>query len=91
MPDIRLAAEGPELSAADVASGLLLLDGSWRVYRHDQLIATAPATSSKQLRAIKGRQHLGPGRPSQAANTGGSSATTTEGRVHRVHKALRSS
>jgi transposase len=68
-----------------------LLDGSWRVYRHDQLIATAPATSSKQLRAIKGRQHLGPGRPSQAANTGGSSATTTEGRVHRVHKALRSS
>jgi pre-rRNA-processing protein TSR3 len=34
MPDlrnyIRLAAEGPELSSADVASGLLLLDGSWR-------------------------------------------------------------
>jgi pre-rRNA-processing protein TSR3 len=34
MPDlhgyVRLAAEGPELSSADVASGLLLLDGSWR-------------------------------------------------------------
>jgi pre-rRNA-processing protein TSR3 len=27
---IRLAAEGPALSVADVASGLLLLDGSWR-------------------------------------------------------------
>ena len=27
---IRLAAEGPELTAADAASGVLLLDGSWR-------------------------------------------------------------
>ena len=27
---IRLAAEGPELSAADAAAGVLLLDGSWR-------------------------------------------------------------
>jgi pre-rRNA-processing protein TSR3 len=27
---IRLAADGPELSAADRASGILLLDGSWR-------------------------------------------------------------
>jgi pre-rRNA-processing protein TSR3 len=27
---IRLAAEGPELSTADAAAGLLLLDGSWR-------------------------------------------------------------
>jgi pre-rRNA-processing protein TSR3 len=27
---IRLAAEGPELSAADAGFGLLLLDGSWR-------------------------------------------------------------
>jgi pre-rRNA-processing protein TSR3 len=27
---IRLAAEGPELSAADASAGLLLLDGSWR-------------------------------------------------------------
>ncbi len=27
---VRLAADGPELSAADAASGLLLLDGSWR-------------------------------------------------------------
>ena len=27
---VRLAAEGPELSAADADSGLLLLDGSWR-------------------------------------------------------------
>ena len=27
---VRLAAEGPELSAADKGSGLLLLDGSWR-------------------------------------------------------------
>lgn len=27
---LRLAADGPELSAADSASGLLLLDGSWR-------------------------------------------------------------
>lgn len=27
---VRLAAEGPELSAADGEAGLLLLDGSWR-------------------------------------------------------------
>jgi pre-rRNA-processing protein TSR3 len=27
---IRLAAEGPELSAADAGYGILLLDGSWR-------------------------------------------------------------
>jgi len=27
---VRLAAEGPELSPADAAHGLLLLDGSWR-------------------------------------------------------------
>lgn len=27
---VRLAAEGPELSAADADRGLLLLDGSWR-------------------------------------------------------------
>jgi pre-rRNA-processing protein TSR3 len=27
---VRLAPEGPELSAADAAAGLLLLDGSWR-------------------------------------------------------------
>jgi pre-rRNA-processing protein TSR3 len=27
---VRLAAEGPELSAADACSGLLLLDASWR-------------------------------------------------------------
>jgi pre-rRNA-processing protein TSR3 len=27
---VRLAAEGPELSPADAAAGLLLLDGSWR-------------------------------------------------------------
>jgi pre-rRNA-processing protein TSR3 len=27
---VRLAADGPELSAADASAGLLLLDGSWR-------------------------------------------------------------
>ena len=27
---IRLAAEGPELSASDATAGILLLDGSWR-------------------------------------------------------------
>ena len=27
---VRLAAEGPELSLADAAAGVLLLDGSWR-------------------------------------------------------------
>lgn len=27
---VRLAAEGPELSAADADAGILLLDGSWR-------------------------------------------------------------
>src|SRR5690349_11259168 len=27
---VRLAADGPELSPADSASGILLLDGSWR-------------------------------------------------------------
>ena len=30
---IRLAADGPELSMADQASGILLLDGSWRLSR----------------------------------------------------------
>src|SRR4051812_23839870 len=27
---VRLAADGPELSPADAAAGVLLLDGSWR-------------------------------------------------------------
>jgi pre-rRNA-processing protein TSR3 len=27
---VRLAADGPELSSADAAAGILLLDGSWR-------------------------------------------------------------
>jgi transposase len=34
-----------------------LLDGSWRVYYHDRLIATAPSTATAELRALKGRYH----------------------------------
>ncbi len=37
-----------------------LLDGSWRVYYRDQLIATAPSTASGELRALKGRYHWAP-------------------------------
>lgn len=37
-----------------------LLDGSWRVYYHDQMIATAPSTASGELRALKGRYHWAP-------------------------------
>jgi hypothetical protein len=34
-----------------------LLDGSWRVYYRDHLIATAAATRSHELRALKGTNH----------------------------------
>jgi hypothetical protein len=35
-----------------------LLDGSWRVYHEEQLIATTPATNNNdELRALKGRYH----------------------------------
>jgi hypothetical protein len=37
-----------------------LLDGSWRVYYRDQLIARAPSTASGELRALKGRYHWAP-------------------------------
>jgi transposase len=37
-----------------------LLDGSWRVYHHQQLIATAPSTAVGELRALKGRYHWAP-------------------------------
>jgi len=37
-----------------------LLDGSWRVYHHEQLIATAPSTAGGELRALKGRYHWAP-------------------------------
>jgi hypothetical protein len=37
-----------------------LLDGSWQVYYHDQLIATAPSTAVGELRALKGRYHWAP-------------------------------
>jgi hypothetical protein len=37
-----------------------LLDGSWRVYYRDQLIATAPSTARGELRALKGRSHWAP-------------------------------
>jgi len=33
-----------------------LLDGSWRVYRHDQTLATAPSTEPGELRARKQRK-----------------------------------
>ena len=42
-----------------------LLDGSWRVYLADTLIATAAATSSLELRALKRRKH-GRGAPQNA-------------------------
>ena len=37
-----------------------LLDGSWRVYYHDRLIATAASTARGELRALKGRYHWAP-------------------------------
>ncbi len=47
-----------------------LLDGSWRVYHHHQLIATAPSTAVGELRALKGRYHwappAAPARPTKA-------------------------
>jgi hypothetical protein len=47
-----------------------LLDGSWRVYHRDQLIATAPSTVVGELRALKGRYHwappAAPARPAEA-------------------------
>lgn len=44
-----------------------LLDGSWRVYYRDQLIATAASSASpgRELRALKGRYHWAP--PAAAA------------------------
>ena len=37
-----------------------LLDGRWRVYYHDRLIATAASTARGELRALKGRYHWAP-------------------------------
>jgi hypothetical protein len=37
-----------------------LLDGSWRVYYRDQLIASAASSASGELRALKGRYHWAP-------------------------------
>lgn len=34
-----------------------LLDGSWRVYAADTLIATGAATATRELRAHKRRKH----------------------------------
>ncbi|MEW6690628.1 MAG: ISNCY family transposase [Pseudomonadota bacterium] len=42
-----------------------LLDGSWRIYWRDTLIATAAATASHELRALKRRKH-GRGAPESA-------------------------
>jgi hypothetical protein len=39
-----------------------LLDGSWRVYWQDKQIATAPATSCRELRTLKRRKPTGRGR-----------------------------
>lgn len=47
-----------------------LLDGSWRVYHEQRLIATAPATNNEELRALNGRYHwappAAPARPAKA-------------------------
>ncbi len=48
---IRLSAEGPALSAADAACGLLLLDGSWRWAG-----AMTPAFADVPPRALHGYQ-----------------------------------
>jgi pre-rRNA-processing protein TSR3 len=43
---VRLVAEGPELSSADAACGILLLDGSWRwAGVMDQAFQNVPARS----------------------------------------------
>jgi transposase len=50
-----------------------LLDGSWRVYHEERLIATAPATNTGELRALKGRYHwappAAPARPTKAQSS----------------------
>lgn len=48
---IRLAADGPELSAADAAHGILLLDGSWRAA--GKMIACFEAVSPRSLHGWK--------------------------------------
>jgi hypothetical protein len=54
-----------------------LLDGSWRVYYQDCLIATAASTAIDELRALKGRYHWArPAAPARrtkvnSANTAG--------------------
>lgn len=48
---IRLAAEGPELSAADRRCGILLLDGSWRA--SGKMIARFEAVSPRSLHGWK--------------------------------------
>ena len=51
--DIAPGAEGRSYAHCRVALHQLL-DGSWRVYYDDQLLATAAASGSKELRALKG-------------------------------------
>jgi pre-rRNA-processing protein TSR3 len=48
---IRLAADGPELSIADRAYGILLLDGSWR--RAEKMIASFEAVPPRSLHGWK--------------------------------------
>ena len=59
-----------------------LLDGNWRVYYHNQLIASAPSTANGELRALKGRYHwappAAPARPSKA-----DAAKITPGRTNK--------
>lgn len=57
-----------------------LLDGSWRVYHRDQLIATAPATSRAELRALKGPYHQAP-RTSAARKKSPSAQASLPGRA----------
>jgi hypothetical protein len=54
-----------------------LLDGSWRVYYHKQLIATAPSTAVGELRALKGRYHWAP--PSAPARSPKAKSATAVG------------
>jgi hypothetical protein len=53
-----------------------LLDGSWRVYYHKQLIATAPSAVG-ELSALKGRHHWAP--PSAPARSPKAKSATAVG------------
>jgi hypothetical protein len=66
-----------------------LLDGGWRVYYRDQLIASASSTASGELRALKGRYHWAP--PAAPARRSKAAAKTPPGRTNKKRAGTASS